>query len=113
MEDEQRRREGSPFRSTPMIAPRRARAALLLFLAAAPMLSHAAVDWRRTALAPAIRDKVHFTIKEVPRFPHDDPKLMNPGSWPSITYVKSAPCFLKIETGAGDARWRVTSLNQV
>jgi len=77
------------------------------------MLSHAAVEWNRTALAPAIRDKVHFTVKEVPRFPHEDPKLMNPGSWPSITFIRSVPCFLKIETGAGDVRWTAKSLNQV
>jgi hypothetical protein len=89
-------------------------AALLLFLAA-PSNSPAdpAVDWDRAALAPAIRDKVHLTVKEVPTFPHEDPKLINPGSWPPVTYVKGAPCFLKIETGRGDKLWNVSSLNQV
>src|SRR2546422_9904182 len=96
-----------------MISSRRANAALLLSLVAAPMNAHPAVDWNRTALAPAIRDKVHFTAQEVPKFPHDEPKLMSPGSWPSVTYAKGVPCFLKFETGKGDTLWRVTSLNQV
>ena len=54
------------------------------------------VRWRRADLAPRLRHRIHLNAAEVPRFPHDDPKLMDPRNWPPSMTVEGGLCSLTV-----------------
>jgi len=64
------------------------------------------VRWRRADLAPRLRHRIHLNAAEVPRFPYDDPKLMDPRNWPASMIVEGELCSLTVYAYDGrQATW--------
>jgi len=110
---------------------RRARAlAVFAAVLTAPHASHAAlaspdtsaldsilaspmVGWNKSELHPEIRSRVHLTANQVPPFPHEDTRLMNPRNWQNTSVIEGVVCSLRVHTGEGDKDWFVSSLREV
>ena len=59
------------------------------------------VRWQRAELAPGLSSRIHLNAAEVPRFPHDDPKLMDPRNWPGSMTVEGVLCSLTVHAYNG------------
>ena len=60
------------------------------------ILARPKVRWRRADLDPQLRSRIHLSADEVPRFPEDDPKLMDPRNWPASKKIEGALCSLTV-----------------
>jgi hypothetical protein len=65
------------------------------------ILDRPKVRWRRADLDPRLRHRIHLNAADVPRFPHDDPKLMDPRNWPATMTVEGALCSLTVYVNDG------------
>ena len=54
------------------------------------------VRWRRPDLNPRLRHRIHLNAADVPGFPRDDPKLMDPRNWPATMNVEGELCSLTV-----------------
>jgi hypothetical protein len=97
------------------------RAALVLLstaaLASAAALACASTQgaprWDRALLPPSIRDRVHFVARDVPAFPMDDRRLLQPKSWPETMTIGGVACALRIHAWDDDDAVAAASLADV
>ena len=97
---------------------------VLVPLALAPSLSAVAqlpdsalrgpcADWSVSALRLETKKRIHVRAKDVPGYPHEDPRLHDPAAWPSTARIGGAQCSLRVEELGRDRISRVRSLDQV
>lgn len=70
-------------------------------------------NWRLPSLQPEIRRRIHLTATKVPRFPHEDPRLMDPRKWSKVTFIGGAMLWRKIEYLEHDLVREASSMNGV
>jgi hypothetical protein len=58
------------------------------------ILARPKVRWRRADLAVRLKHGTHLNAAEVPGFPNDDPKLMDPRNWPASMTIEGGLCSL-------------------
>ncbi len=77
------------------------------------ILTSPRVQWTMTDLPKEVRARASLTASQVPPFPHDDPRLMNPRNWPATMNIAGVTCSLTIEAFEYDASRIVRSLDDV
>jgi len=70
------------------------------------------VRWDPSKVSSELRGRFHLSSDLVP-VPHEDPMLMHPHSWPKVKVIDGVTCILRVSTGANDAVWTVSSLEEV
>jgi len=78
-----------------------------------PILASPKVIWRKSALDPKVRSRVHLTADRVPPFPHEDLRLMNPRNWTDLNVIEGVVCSLRVATGERGEVRIVSSLREV
>jgi hypothetical protein len=77
------------------------------------ILDHPGVHWESVRMPDQLRRTAHTRAQDVPRFPQEDPKLMNPHNWAKMKVIDGQMCLLRVGTGEYDALWTVSSLEEV
>jgi hypothetical protein len=77
------------------------------------LLTNPKVDWKTSDIEPSVLIRLHMRAGHVPPFPNEDPRLVNPRTWPAVAVFDGAPCSLRVETGEKDAIWYVNTLDDV
>lgn len=69
--------------------------------------------WRISGLRREVRRRIHLTSSKVPRFPHEDPRLMDPHKWPRVMVIGGEKLPLTIESHDHDFTRPARSMSDV
>ena len=71
------------------------------------------VGWSVSALPPKLARRIHKRAKDVPAYPHEDPSLNDPATWPGTARIGGAQCSLRVEELGRNRISRARSLDEV